>query len=91
MTTLRHPLVVSHDDPASFTPAWFTPGLRRFFACRDLALRHVTAGRAGAHVIRAVPGSGAKPASHTPDLAFQLVQGRFETAPAETPHEEGQA
>jgi len=37
MTTARHPVVVSHDDPASFTR-----GLRGFFACRGLGMRHVT-------------------------------------------------
>ncbi len=68
MTTARHPVVVSHDDPSCFTT-----GLRSFFAYRDLGIRHVTGGKVGAHVIRAVPGEGPKPAWHTHDLTFQMV------------------
>lgn len=56
MATARHPVVVSHDDPGSFTR-----GLRSFFAYRDLGIRAVTGGRVGAHVIRAVPEEGASP------------------------------
>ncbi len=68
MTTTRCPVVVSHADGAVFTQ-----GLRSFFAYRDLGIRHVTRGRVGAHVIRAVPGEGAKPTWHTHDLGFQMV------------------
>jgi quercetin dioxygenase-like cupin family protein len=68
MTTAAHPVVVSHEDDATFTQ-----GLRSFFAYRDLGIRHVTGGRVGAHVIRAVPGESAKPAWHTHALTFQMV------------------
>ncbi len=53
--------------------AAYDEGLRAFFAYRDLGVRGATGGRFGAHVIRAVPGSGAKPRWHTHDLGFQLV------------------
>ena len=39
----------------------FEPGLRSFFEYRELGITTVTAGRIGAHVIRAVPGSPAQP------------------------------
>jgi len=48
-------------------------GLRSFFAYRDLGIREATGGAFGAHVIRAVPGEGAKPHWHTHDLTFQMV------------------
>lgn len=53
--------------------AQYEQGLRAFFAYRDLGVRAATGGAFGAHVIRAVPGEGAKPAWHTHDLGFQLV------------------
>ena len=53
--------------------AVFDDGLRAFFAYRDLGIRAASGGAFGAHVIRAVPGEGAKPAWHTHDLAFQMV------------------
>ena len=53
--------------------AVFDPGLRGFFAYRDLGAREATGGSHAAHIIRAVPGEGAKPAWHTHDLGFQLV------------------
>ena len=53
--------------------AEYDAGLRAFFAYRDLGVRAATGGAFGAHVIRAVPGEGPKPAWHTHDLAFQLV------------------
>jgi mannose-6-phosphate isomerase-like protein (cupin superfamily) len=53
--------------------AVFDGGLRGFFAYRDLGVRTATGGAYGAHVIRAVPGTGAKPHWHTHDLGFQLV------------------
>lgn len=62
------PVVVSHAADAVFTT-----GLRAFFAYRDLGIRHVTGGKVGAHVIRAVPGAGAHPVWHTHDLHFQMV------------------
>lgn len=62
------PVVVSHAADAAFTG-----GLRAFFAYRDLGIRHVTGGKVGAHVIRAVPGAGSHPVWHTHDLNFQMV------------------
>ncbi|MDO9502917.1 cupin domain-containing protein [Falsiroseomonas sp.] len=53
--------------------AHFETGLRSFFAYRDLGVRAATGGAFGAHVIRAVPGTGAAPQWHTHELGFQLV------------------
>jgi quercetin dioxygenase-like cupin family protein len=53
--------------------ARFDQGLRAFFAYRDLGIREASGGAFGAHVIRAVPGKGAKPQWYTHDLAFQMV------------------
>jgi quercetin dioxygenase-like cupin family protein len=53
--------------------AEFDQGLRAFFAYRDLGVRQATQGAFGAHVIRAVPGTGAAPQWHTHDLGFQFV------------------
>jgi len=53
--------------------ARFDAGLRGFFAYRDLGVRGATGGAFGAHVIRAVPGEGAKPEWHAHALGFQLV------------------
>lgn len=53
--------------------AEYDPGLRAFFAYRDLGIRAASGGSFGAHVIRAVPGEGPKPAWHTHDLDFQMV------------------
>jgi quercetin dioxygenase-like cupin family protein len=53
--------------------ASFDQGLRAFFAYRDLGVSHATGGAFGAHVIRAVPGTGAAPQWHTHDLGFQFV------------------
>jgi quercetin dioxygenase-like cupin family protein len=61
-TTVRH-----HSDAA------FDKGLRAFFAYRDLGVAGATGGQFGAHVIRAVPGTGPKPEWHTHALGFQLV------------------
>jgi quercetin dioxygenase-like cupin family protein len=61
-TTVRH-----HSDAA------FDPGLRAFFAYRDLGVAGATQGQFGAHVIRAVPGTGPKPEWHTHALGFQFV------------------
>lgn len=63
MTTL-----VKHADHADFDA-----GLRAFFAYRDLGIAKASGGRIGAHVIRAVPGEGAKPEWHTHTLDFQMV------------------
>lgn len=51
----------------------FERGLRAFFEYRDLGIRGATAGKVGAHVIRAVPGEHAQPQWHTHDLEFQFV------------------
>jgi len=53
--------------------AEFDQGLRAFFAYRDLGIAAASGGRIGAHVIRAVPGEGPKPAWHTHRLDFQMV------------------
>ncbi|WP_241667162.1 cupin domain-containing protein [Muricoccus nepalensis] len=55
------------------TGATYDAGLRGFFAYRDLGAREATGGGHAAHIIRAVPGEGPKPAWHTHDLGFQLV------------------
>jgi quercetin dioxygenase-like cupin family protein len=53
--------------------ARFEQGLRSFFAYRDLGVKAATQGGFGAHIIRAVPGEGPKPAWHAHDLGFQFV------------------
>jgi len=53
--------------------AEYDAGLRAFFAYRDLGVRAGTGGAFGAHVIRAVPGEGAKPRWHVHELAFQIA------------------
>lgn len=53
--------------------AAFEVGLRPFFAYSDLGIAGATAGRYGANVIRAVPGTHAKPQWHAHTLEFQLV------------------
>ncbi len=60
---------VSHARDARFT----TDGLRPFFAYRDLGVRAATAGRAAAHVIRAVPGAKFEGRPHRHGTTFQLV------------------
>lgn len=51
----------------------FEQGLRAFFAYRDLGISEATAGKVGAHVIRAVPGEHAVPQWHVHELEFQMV------------------
>lgn len=53
--------------------AAFDAGLRGFFAYRDIGIASASGGAFGAHVIRAVPGEGAKPGWHTHDVQFQMV------------------
>ena len=53
--------------------AAFDSGLRAFFAYRDLGIHEATKGSFGAHVIKAVPGEGAKPNWHNHELDFQMV------------------
>ncbi len=60
--------IVKHAEDAAFDQ-----GLRAFFAYRDLGITEASGGKIGAHVIRAVPGEGAKPDWHTHALDFQMV------------------
>ncbi len=53
--------------------AAYDAGLRGFFAYRDLGAKEATGGTHAAHIIRAVPGEGPRPAWHTHALGFQLV------------------
>ena len=48
----------------------FVGGLRGFFEYRDLGIEEATAGRAVAHVIRAVPGRQAVPQLHHHEVAL---------------------
>ncbi len=67
-STTQHRTTVSRAEGAEFDK-----GLRAFFAYRDLGVQGATQGAFGAHVIRAVPGTGPKPRWHTHNLGFQLV------------------
>jgi len=60
---------VAHADAGAFKGA----GLRPFFEYRDLGIAGATAGKYGAHVIRAVPGMESPGAWHRHDLDFQMV------------------
>ncbi|MCU0889518.1 MAG: cupin domain-containing protein [Rubritepida sp.] len=51
----------------------FQEGLRAFFAYGDLGIAEATAGRFGAHVIRAIPGRHAEGKWHLHELEFQMV------------------
>ena len=51
----------------------FDGGLRAFFEYRNLGIPEATGGKMGAHVIRGVPGEGAKPEWHLHELDFQFV------------------
>ena len=48
-------------------------GLRSFFEYRDLGVKAATGGKAGAHVIRAIPGRQASGELHRHTLEFQMV------------------
>jgi len=67
------------DIPAGFSvrhlkdSVFESEGLRAFFEYRDLGIEGATGGQFGAHVIRAKPGSDAKPHWHQHGLAFQMV------------------
>ncbi len=61
--------VVSQADDSAFE----ADGLRPFFEYRDLGIKAGTAGRFGAHVIRAVPGLESDGSWHVHDLDFQMV------------------
>jgi quercetin dioxygenase-like cupin family protein len=61
-------VVVSHNAPGAFEP-----GLRAFFAYRDLGIAAATGGAFGVHVIRAVPGKTTAGEWHSHALAFQMV------------------
>ena len=68
---MSHPmkLSVSHAADTAFEGG----GLRGFFEYRDLGIAAATGGKAGAHVIRAVPGKHASGEPHRHDLQFQMV------------------
>jgi len=67
--SLKQPaFAVSHARNASWDD-----GLRGFFAYRDLGVATATAGRVGAHVIRAKGASTEPGESHRHALEFQLV------------------
>lgn len=59
---------VRHADGADFDR-----GLPAFFEYRELGVPGATGGAFGAHVIRAVPGDGARPEWHLHELDFQFV------------------
>ena len=60
---------ICHADNGGFVPQ----GLRSFFEYRDLSIHSATAGKYGAHVIRAIPGKHSEGAWHTHNLDFQMV------------------
>ena len=60
---------VAHADGGKFEGA----GLRAFFEYRELGIADATAGKYGAHVIRAVPGMRSPAVWHRHDLDFQMV------------------
>ena len=63
-------LSISHADESTFE----RDGLRVFFEYRDLGVKQATGGRAGAHVIRAIPDHKGKGGVHRHGgLEFQLV------------------
>ena len=66
MTT--HGFVVSHAHGATFER-----GLRSFYEYRDLGIKHATAGRVDAHVIRAAAGTEFSSQPHLHKTSFQLV------------------
>ena len=51
----------------------FAGGLRGYFEYRDLGITAATAGRAAAHVIRAVPGKPVDSRLHHHEVELQLV------------------
>jgi len=60
---------VSHAGSSKFED----DGLRPFFQYRDLGIRDATNGLVLAHVIRAKPGTQAKPERHHHEVQFQMV------------------
>ena len=60
---------ISHADESAFK----AQGLRAFFEYRSLGIDEATAGKFGAHVIRAVPGRHSEGAWHTHQLEFPMV------------------
>lgn len=60
---------IAHADSGTFEGA----GLRTFFEYRQLGIKEATAGKYGAHVIRAVPGMESPGTWHSHDLDFQMV------------------
>jgi mannose-6-phosphate isomerase-like protein (cupin superfamily) len=60
--------VVTHAQGATFER-----GLRSFYEYRDLGIKHATAGRVDAHVIRAAAGTEFSSQPHLHKTSFQLV------------------
>ncbi|MEQ8355104.1 MAG: cupin domain-containing protein [Kiloniellaceae bacterium] len=60
---------ITHADAGRFEGK----GLRAFFEYRELGIAGATAGKYGAHVIRAVPGMESPAAWHRHELDFQMV------------------
>lgn len=60
---------VSHADDGKFEGE----GLRAFFEYRRLGIAEATAGKYGAHVIRAVPGMESPGEWHSHELDFQMI------------------
>ncbi|MEL6618614.1 MAG: cupin domain-containing protein [Pseudomonadota bacterium] len=60
---------IAHADDGKFEGQ----GLRAFFEYRQLGIAEATAGKYGAHVIRAVPGMESPGGWHSHDLDFQMV------------------
>ena len=60
---------IGHADAGRFEGQ----GLRPFFEYRGLGIAEATAGRYGAHVIRAVPGAESPGEWHSHALDFQMV------------------
>jgi len=59
--------------PQADTGKFAAEGLRNFFEYRELGIGAATAGKFGAHVIRAVPGQESPAAWHAHTLDFQMV------------------
>ncbi len=60
---------IRHPEDTAFE----AQGLRAFFEYRDLGIEGATAGRVGAHVIRARPGGDPVTEWHTHDVEFQMI------------------
>lgn len=65
----KQTLTISHADASPFAGV----GLRSFFEYRQLGIKEASAGRFGAHVIRALPGEHSPGEWHAHRLDFQMV------------------